>query len=133
MSGSDHLSAKHRRGGAWLFGMLAFGLVGCAGTQSTVKTEPRSVARRLDFPLCMVSVPMSQSQVLEAAKRDGNPDPEGNGEWVGIVAKLQPGDKLREVSCFKAYHLGKKIDDPQFYTLFRDDVEVARFHPVIWD
>ena len=132
MSGSDHLSAKHRRGGAWLFGMLAFGLVGCTGTQSTVKTEPRSVARRLGFPLCIVSVPMSQSQVLEAARRDGNPDPE-NYEWKKILTELRPGDQLREVDCFRAHQLGKRVGDPQFYALFRNDAEVARFHSMIWD
>ncbi|MCB1560449.1 MAG: hypothetical protein H7A20_11855 [Rhodanobacteraceae bacterium] len=81
---------------------------------------------------CRVSVPLSASEVITDAKRSGNPNPEDNAEWVAIVEARQPGDKLREVNCLAAISRGE-YRDPYYFALFRDDVVVLKFHPVIID
>jgi hypothetical protein len=105
-------------------------IVGCAGCASWppgVKYDVAGVARRLGFPRCRVSVPLSEAQVIDAATHDGNPHPEQNHEWMAIVGMIQPRDQLRAVDC------PRKTADPYFYALFRNGAEIARFHSIILD
>ncbi|WP_129588444.1 hypothetical protein [Solilutibacter silvestris] len=90
------------------------------------KMEPRSASKRLGLTGCNVSVPLSQSEVLDTVKKwDNNPNPEQNQEWIKLIANQKSGDELRMVSC--------KVGDPYFYALFRNDAILYKFHPVILD
>ncbi|WP_426687236.1 hypothetical protein [Rhodanobacter ginsengiterrae] len=103
---------------------ITLAVVGCASMPQVFKMEPRSIAKRLGLPNCRVSVPLSQSEVIDAVKRwDNYPNPEKNQEWIEITSNLVPGDQLRMVSC--------KVGDPYFYAMIRNDTILFKFHPVI--
>lgn len=105
---------------------IAFAVAGCASAPAIVEVAPKSIARRLGLSDCRVSVPLSQSDVINLVKRwDNHPSPEENQEWIEITAKQQPGDQLRMVSC--------KSGDPYFYALIRNDMIISKFHPVFLD
>ena len=106
--------------------IFALTVVGCASAPSHIKMESRTVASQLGLPHCRVSVPLSQTEVVENAKRDGNPHPEQNHEWIEIAANLQPGDTLRLVKC-------ENSSDPYFYALFRKDRVISKFHSMFFD
>lgn len=61
---------------------LGLVVVGCASVSSGVKVESTSVAKRLGVSGCTVSVPLSPSEVIAEAKKDGNPEPEKNSDWI---------------------------------------------------
>lgn len=106
---------------------IALAVMGCASAPpSHINMEGRSVANRLDLPSCRVSVPLSQTEVIENAKRDGNPNPELNHEWIEMAAKIMPGDTLRLVKC-------ENSGDPYFYALFRKSRVISKFHSMIFD
>ena len=98
-------------------------LAGCAS--SAPKMEALSVAKRLGFPRCKVSVPMSQDEVLQSAKRWGDPYAETRSEWAAIVAAAQPGDQLRLVDCIRPDKEGI-AGGYYFYGLFRGQAIVAQ-------
>ena len=111
---------------------MAFVLAGCASTQSNVKTEPASVASRLGFPGCRVSVPLSQPEVIEGAKRMGNPNPESYPEWIKMAASIRPGDQLRLLDCLRASR-SRDTGDRYYYALFRDGKVVREFRFIVLD
>jgi len=49
-----------------------------------------------------------------------------------MSAARQPGDELREVNCLSAVANGE-YRDPYYFALFRGDVIVVKYHPVIID
>jgi hypothetical protein len=103
---------------------ITFALAGCVSTQSRIKMEPMSVANRLGLPNCKVSIPMSESEVVDNAKRDGVPNPEKNQEWIEMTKSLQPRDQLRLVSC--------KYGNPYFYALIRNEAVILKFRPLLF-
>ncbi len=107
-------------------------LAGCSSDSARLKREPVPVASRLGLSDCRVSVPLTSSQVIDQSLRSGNPNPEEDGEWAAMLAALQPGDQLREVSCPNV-RSGRGYRDPYYFALFRDDLLVLKFHPVILD
>jgi len=126
------LSMRHRRapGASVRLGFIAViacAAAGCASSRPAVKMEPGSVATQLGVPGCRVSIPLSQSEVIEDAKRMGNPNPEKYPEWIGMVASKQPGDQWRLVDCLSASRAAK-VGDPYYYALIRDGKIVSRFH-----
>src|SRR4051812_39373444 len=78
--------------------------VACASSNPDLKMEPHSVAKRLRVPNCQVSVPLTQSELLEEAHRGGDPITESRTEWAKIVSELKPGDQLRLVDCVRSNH-----------------------------
>lgn len=117
------------------FGFIAaiaatFALASCASTPSSVKTEPASIATKLGFPSCRVSIPLSQSEVIEDAKRMGNPKPESYPAWIKMTTSIQPGDQLRLVDCLKASR-PVSAGDPYYYALFRGGKMVSEFHFIL--
>ena len=87
--------------------------------------EASSIAKRLGFPRCKVSVPMSPTEALQSAKRWGDPDAESRSEWAAIVALVQPGDQLRLVDCIRPDSEGIAAGY-YFYGLFRGQAIVAQ-------
>ena len=67
---------------------------------------------------------MSESEVLDNAKRDGVPHPEKNQEWIEIANNIHPGDQLRLVSC--------KYGNPYFYALIREETVIMKFRPLLF-
>lgn len=109
-----------------------FTLVACTSTLTTVKIAPHSVANRLGFTGCSVSVPLSKSEVVEDAKRIGNPNPEVYPEWIAIIKNIQPGDQLRLVDCLNTRQ-SRKMGSVYFYALIRDHNVLLMFYPMIFD
>lgn len=105
---------------------VALGVVGCASAPTAVRMEPRATAERLGLPDCRVSVPLSQSEVIEDAKMVGNPNPERNREWIEMIDNLQPGDQLRAVNCLSSR-------STYFYALIRNDSIILKFYSSIFD
>jgi hypothetical protein len=111
----------HRGSGSML---LAIVLTGCAHTSEVYQWEPRSVAKQLGMPSCRVTVPLSESEVVETLGRYHGIEPEENPEWVAITSNHQPGDQIRVFDC-------KKISS--FYALVRGDKVLFRYFPTIDD
>ncbi|MGO4701178.1 hypothetical protein [Dyella sp. 2RAB6] len=109
---------------------IIFAVAGCASTPPTVEMEPSSIARKLGVPSCRVSVPLSQSEVIQDAKRMGNPRPESHPEWSGMIASIRLGDQLRLVDCLRASR-SARVDDLYYYALIRDDRIVSAFHFIV--
>ncbi|GLQ95626.1 hypothetical protein [Dyella mobilis] len=106
---------------------IALAVAGCASGPTDLRVEPRSIAQKLGLPDCKVSVPLSQAEVIDDAKRVGNPNPERNQDWIEITKNFQPGDELRAVNCLSAAR-SKDVGDPYYYALIRNDVIVLKFH-----
>jgi hypothetical protein len=109
---------------------VVFLIAGCATTQG-LKMEPSSVAKQLGLPDCKVSVPLSQSEALADARKNGNSDPERYPEWKVIVENQHPEDQLRLVDCLKASR--SKDIAPYYYALIRNGAIIYRFHGVVFD
>ena len=118
---------------AWQVG-IATVLAGCASVapQQSLNVEPAKVAERLGLHGCRVSVPLTTQEVLDDARRSGNPAPEKNDDWRKITEELRPGDELREVNC-SAVPEQRKRRAPVYYALVRDGVVLLRFVPMILD
>ena len=106
---------------------IAFVAAGCASTPALIKMEPKSIAEQLGLPHCRVSVPLSESEVIEDAKRIGNQNPEKYPEWIEMTSNLQPGDQLRLVNCLRASR-SKNVGDPYYYALIRNGKIISKFH-----
>jgi hypothetical protein len=74
-------------------------------------------------------VPLTQEQVLQAARLQGDPRPENSTEWAQMVKAFQPGDELRKVICLRTVH-GRAAGDA-FFGLFHSGKMVAEMHNVI--
>ncbi|HET8553283.1 MAG TPA: hypothetical protein VFL78_00490 [Rhodanobacteraceae bacterium] len=111
---------------------FAFALAGCSSMLTTVKMAPKTLANKLGFTGCEVSVPLSQSEVIEDAKRIGNPHPEEYPQWIAITKNLRPGDQLRLVTCLQS-NKDNKFAGQYFYALIRDNEDILRFYPMIFD
>jgi hypothetical protein len=111
---------------------LAFALVGCASSLTTVRMAPKLVASRLGFPTCRVSVPLSQADVIGDAKMIGNLHPEEYPEWIAITENIHAGDQLRLVDCLNAQQ-PDKVGGVYFYALIREDKIILKFYPMIFD
>lgn len=111
---------------------IAFMIVGCAPGPATVKMEPKPIAMKLGVPDCMVSVPLSQSEVIEDAKRMGSPNPEESPQWTGMVSSIRQGDQLRLVNCLSLSR-SKNVGDPYYYALIRDGKIISKFHIGFFD
>lgn len=111
---------------------IAFVVAGCASEPATVRMESKSIAKQLGFPYCRVSVPLSQSEVIEDAKRMDIPDPEKYVEWIKMKSSVQPGDQLRLVNCFTASR-SKYGGDPYYYALIRNGKIISEFHIAFFD
>lgn len=109
--------------------LFALAATGCTSAPTTVKMESKSVARALGFPKCSVSVPLSQQEVIQGAKRKGNPNPESDPQWIKMSASMQPGDHWRLVDCLSARSM--RIGDPYYYALFRGSKVAGEFHFII--
>lgn len=105
---------------------VVLALEGCVSTPAGPATESQQVAKRYGLPSCQVSVPLTEAEVLDSARSDGNPSPESNYEWIAITSSLKPGDELRRVIC-------RKGNDKYFYALMRDGKITLRFHSMIFD
>lgn len=106
---------------------ITVALAGCASpTLMTVKTGSRSEAKQLGFPNCRVSVPLSQSEVIEDAKLIGNPHPEDDPEWIAITKNIQSGDHLRAVDCLNEER-SRVGGGTYFYTLIRNNKILLKF------
>ncbi|WP_426662798.1 hypothetical protein [Rhodanobacter aciditrophus] len=88
------------------------------------------IAKRFGVPRCKVSVPLTQEQVLLAAKRQGDPYTEKRPEWATIKREAKPGDQLRQVICLTTGPQGYAAGDV-FYGLFRRGKMVAEMHTII--
>jgi hypothetical protein len=126
---SRSVGASARRGFA-AAAVFAFAMTGCASAPTAMKMEPTSVSSRLGFPDCSVSVPLSQSEAIQAAKKMGNPQSESYPEWIKMTASIQPGDQLRLVDCLRASRTAN-VGDPYYYALFRDGKVISKFHFII--
>lgn len=104
-------------------------LAGCASSPLRYTFERASFAKRMGLPGCWISIPLSPSEVIEDSKRDGNPNPENNGEWIKIAADLQEGDELRLVTCSGT----KGYGGTAYYGLFRNNAIILKFYPMILD
>lgn len=132
------INKHHANGLTGIDGLIAaigigIALAGCtSSTLTTVKMAPNTVAKQLGFPRCRVSVPLSQSEVIEDAKVIGNPRPEEDPEWVAITKNDQPGDELRVVDCLKA---GRSSRDSgtYFYVLIRNNQIIRKFYVGMFD
>lgn len=109
---------------------IASALAGCASSPRAVKMEATPVADQLGFPGCSVSVPLSQPEVIQSAKRAGNPTPESYPEWTAMTASIQPGDQIRLVDCMSVQR-SRRVGDPYYYALFRGGRVVAKFHFIV--
>jgi len=78
--------------------------IACSSLDSNVKMESHSVAKRLGVSKCRVSVPLTRSEVLNAAHRLGDPITESRPEWAKIGTEFKPGDQLRMVDCVRSKH-----------------------------
>lgn len=94
---------------------------------TTLRMEPRSIAKRLGLPNCRISVPLSQSEVIEDAKRIGNPNPEEYPDWIKMTENMRSGDQLRLVNCLEASR-SKNVGDPYYYALIRNGTIISKFH-----
>jgi hypothetical protein len=111
---------------------IAFVVAGCASEPTTLRMEPKSIAKQLGLPYCKVSVPLSQSEVIEDAKRWNVPDPEQYVEWIKMKSSIQSGDQLRLVNCFGAGR-SKYGGDPYHYVLIRNGKIISEFHIAFFD
>jgi hypothetical protein len=104
--------------------------VGCASTPTGIlKFEASPFGDQMGLHGCWISIPLSPPEVLENAKRGGNPNPEANGEWIKMAADFRDGDQLRLVNCSGV----KGIGDTVYYALIRDNAIVLKFHSMILD
>jgi hypothetical protein len=101
-------------------------VAGCATSDATIKMEPHSVAKRLGVPHCQVSIPLSQTEVLEEARRWGDPIGEFRPEWAKIVAELKPGDQLRMIDCVR-------VDHNFYFAHIRNDTILTKMYTMILD
>ncbi|RYE01196.1 MAG: hypothetical protein EOP50_02440 [Sphingobacteriales bacterium] len=113
-----------RRRGTYLIlgaGML---LAACAHTPREPALDRSSgldlaaLAARFSTPNCVVSVPLTQAQAMALAESEGVPHPENRTDWLRLVAAVQSGDQLREVSCLTRGNAGR-LAGAVFYGLFR--------------
>lgn len=88
------------------------------------KYEPASFAETFSLHGCLLSVPLSPDEVLEASKRSGNPNPEANEEWINMAANLRDGDEIRLVNCGSG---------GAYYALIRESRIMFKFYPMILD
>lgn len=116
--------------------LLATVCTACAHDPNTPKLDSSpnldlsSIAKRFRVPRCRVSVPLTQEQVLLAAKQQGDPYTEKRPEWARIKREAKPGDQLRQVICLTTGPLGYAAGDV-FYGLFRRGEMVAEMHTII--
>ncbi len=104
--------------------LIAF-LVGCVSTPTHYKFESESFSEQMGLqPGCWISTPLSPAEVVESSKRDGNPNPEADGDWIKIDTSLQAGDQLRLVSC---------SGGGAYYALIRDNAIMLKFYPMLFD
>ena len=119
-----------------LIALAALIICGCAHSPDGPKLDRSPgidlspIARRLSVSRCKVSVPLTQDQVLEAARRLGDPQPEDRAEWAYMVKSVQPSDELRQITCLKRGLHGMATGDI-FFGLFRSGEVVAEMHNVI--
>ena len=111
---------------------IAFVVAGCASEPTTLRMEPKSIAKQLGFPYCRVSVPLTQSEVMEDAKRMDIPDPETYVEWIKMKSNIQPGDQVRLLNCFGTSR-SKYGGDPYHYVLIRNGKIISEFHIAFFD
>ena len=106
---------------------IAFVVAGCTSDPATVRMEPKSIAQQLGLPGCRVSIPLSQPEVIDDAKRIGNPDLEKYPEWIEMTSNIRPGDQLRLVNCLMASR-SRKVGDVYYYVLIRNGKIISEFH-----
>ena len=97
---------------------------------SSPNVDLTSITKQLGWKHCKVSIPLTKGQVIQAAKFYGDPHPEERPAWATMVAKIRPGDQLRQVSCFQNGSSGDTAGDI-FYALFRGGEMVAQMHTII--
>ena len=104
----------------------SFLLAGCATSDGPIKMESHSVAERLGVPHCQVSIPLSQTEVLEEARRGGDAITESRPEWTKILSELKPGDQLRMIDCMRVEH-------SFYFAHIRNDAIVTKMYTMILD
>jgi len=109
-----------------MFFTIVLMIMGCVSAPTDVKMESKFLAKQLGVPGCRVSVPLSEAQVVEDAKRMGNSHPENNQEWIAITKSIKVGDQLRAVNCLSS-------KSTYYYVLIRDGVITQRFYSSIFD
>jgi len=94
-------------------------LAGCASAPEAMRMEPRTVAEKLGFPDCGVSIPLNPVEVVEMGRElKLYPNPAEDPEWSKMLAIRRPEDQLRRVSC-EAKNLSS-------YVLIRNDEVVFK-------
>lgn len=98
---------------------IAFAVVSCASVPEPMRYEPKTVAKKLGFPDCKVSIPLNPAEVVEMG-RDLRiyPNPAEDPEWSKLMAIRQPDDQIRRVSC---------TTNIFSYVLIRNDKVVFKF------
>ncbi len=82
--------------------------------------EPRSVAEKLGYPGCGVSVPLHPAEAVEMGRAlKIYPNPAEDPEWSKMLAIRRPEDQLRRVSC--------ESNKLSSYVLIRNDEVVFKF------
>ena len=105
-------------------------LVGCTYSSLGLKMEPGSVAKRFGLTGCRVSIPLTATEVIEQAKRDGDPRPESRPEWGRMLNEVRSGDQFRLVNCVRTDRSGVS-GGAYYFALFRKDVVIGEMHHVI--
>jgi len=99
---------------------------GCMTMKGPISMESPSFAKRFGLDGCRVSVPMSAGAAREIGRKwELYPDPEGDPEWMKMIAAQQVGDELRLVSCEQG--------DPYFYALIRSNVVIFKYKLSVLD
>jgi len=105
-------------------------LASCAHSALGVKMDSSAVARSLGLKGCRVSIPLTQVEVIEQAKRDGDPDPESHPEWIRMRREFRDGDQFRLVNCVRTDKSGV-AGGAYYFALFRNDVAISEMHNII--
>lgn len=117
------ISGKYSRFGGVGFivaAATAFARVGCVSAPEVMRMEPRSVAEKLGYPGCGVSVPLHPAEAVEMGRAlKIYPNPAEDPEWSKMLAIRRPEDQLRRVSC--------ESNKLSSYVLIRNDEVVFKF------
>ncbi len=123
------LYARPRRSLSVLVALFSL-LVSCTYSSLGLKMEPCAVAKRLGLTGCRVSIPLTPTEVIEQAKRDGDPRPESRPEWIRMLNEVRSGDQFRLVNCVRTDKSGV-AGGAYYFALFRKDVVIGEMHHVI--
>ena len=104
---------------------LALAIAGCVHTSDVFEMEPKSISKQLALPTCRVSVPLSESEVVDRLRRfDNIENPETYPDWIAITSGYRSGDQIRMLSCTTRCLYS--------YALIRNNKVLSEFCPVLF-